>query len=102
MKYKELYVYTEQSTKYEISTFGNCRRNGKVLKPLQTKSGHLQVDIEGERYYLHRLVVSNFIQTIPSSLEVHHINKKPDINYLNNLELLERQAHRQKHLRVVK
>lgn len=76
--------------KYEISTQGNIRNKdtGKLLKPIlgTVKNKYYRVSLDGEKYYIHRLMADCFLARPASATTVKHINGNKLDNDLANLE----------------
>jgi len=75
---------------YEISSYGNVRRNGKILSPFKTKKGYLRVMLSNKstknKYFIHRLVAIAFIPNPNLLNTVNHINFVKSDNFYKNLE----------------
>lgn len=65
---------------------------GKVLKPVMHRNGYLQIHLckEGKHkwFSVHRLVYAAFCGTIPSGMQVNHIDECKTNNRLENLNLM--------------
>lgn len=76
--------------KYEISTQGNIRNKdtGKLLKPIlgATKNRYYRVSLDGEKYYVHRLMADSFLARPASATTVKHIDGNKLNNNLANLQ----------------
>ncbi|GAC81679.1 HNH endonuclease [Gordonia malaquae] len=60
--------------------------SGRPLKPWAgDRTGHLRVDIDLGRHFVHRLVMETFVGPCPSGMEVRHLNGEPADNRLENL-----------------
>lgn len=84
------------TNKYEISNLGrvrNCKR-GNILTPNKSR-GYLNVrlckDGKMERFYVHRLVATAFIDNPNNLLEVNHKDFDKTNNTIENLEWISRE-----------
>ncbi len=81
---------------------GECwnLKNGKKLKLKKNFGGYwrLRVYNKGKESYkwIHRLVYSTFVGTIPKSYEIHHLDRDPTNNHYLNLLATSPQNHRKK------
>jgi hypothetical protein len=79
---------------YEISNWGNCRRNGKVIKGYVNTNGYRQfsASIEGKisRLSFHVLVAKCFIGERPEGLDIDHIDRNRLNNTVENLRYVSR------------
>ena len=57
--------------------------------------GYIQIKINGEKYYAHRLIWEMFNDAIPEDMEIDHINGIRDDNHLSNLRCVPRQVNSQ-------
>lgn len=87
---------------YEISNLGRIRslcftnqwgtfirKEPKIIKPVVTQSGYCVVTIcsaKRKRYYVHRLVATNFIDNPMSLPQINHKNGIKTDNNIDNLE----------------
>jgi hypothetical protein len=85
---KEIWKPTLRSNLYQVSNFGQVKRNEKILKPGYSRA-YQQVAfcINGKRKFhrIHQLVAEVFIGPCPSGYEVDHIDKNPKNNHVSNL-----------------
>jgi DNA-binding XRE family transcriptional regulator len=76
---------------YEVSDNGQVRRNGRILKMLTSKTGHLSVTLSKagcrkRQVNVHRLVLIAFVGQPPSGTEARHYpDRSPSNNRLDNL-----------------
>lgn len=74
---------------YEVSNFGNVKRNNKLLK-FVLKNGYNSVSIcingKVSVKYVHRLVANLFINNLDNKPQVNHINGIRTDNRVENLE----------------
>jgi len=82
----ERWKFVPGSLKYEVSDQGRVRHIKRILSPRLFKNGYLNVQLPGKQAYVHRLVLSAFIGTIPEGYEVNHLNGNKTDNKLKNLE----------------
>lgn len=102
LKYRSDYVFIglPEHPRYKINRRGEIKaRRGRfphsrnnlwnkwrLLKPWKHKSGHLYINIDGEKKQVHRLVAEVFIPKNKKSYnEVLHKNGIPDDNRVKNL-----------------
>ena len=74
---------------YEVSNSGQVRnkRTGRILKPLLNReNGYVRVSLNGQRYYIHRLVAQAFYDNSRTDMDVNHIDGNKLNNNLANLE----------------
>ena len=75
---------------YEVFEDGSVNgKRGEKLKPFSTKAGYKQVDLyceKKERWYVHRLVATLFIDNTNNKEEINHINGVKSDNNVENLE----------------
>ena len=73
--------------RYEVSNDGLVRSTPHVLAAARAKSGHLQVALGGKTRYVHRLVAEAFFGAAPPFKNVvHHRDRNPANNHIDNLE----------------
>lgn len=84
---EEIYVKCGSNKKYtyEISNFGNIKRNGIILTPRKTTKGYLFVIISKKLCLIHRLVAKYFIDNLYDKPEIDHIDGNPLNNNVLNL-----------------
>jgi hypothetical protein len=88
------------NTKGEIWCFSLKRKRWIQLTAYSHAANNDYTTIQpyknGKRYvkYVHRLVSEAFNGEIPDTHEVHHIDKNPKNNNINNLELLPKEIHK--------
>lgn len=65
-------------------------RKGRILKTYPTNSGYLMASLSASHksFYIHRLVVENFIRKIKPGEEVNHKDGNKLNNKLSNLEIM--------------
>jgi hypothetical protein len=88
-----------QNAHYEVSNLGRFRRGKCILKPF-LNTGYLRIDLQGRRYYAHRLVLDAFVGPCPDSWETAHLDGNRQNNVLKNLRWvsrIENSAHKHKH-----
>lgn len=57
--------------------------------------------INGKRYRLHRYIYQKYYGEIPKGYDIHHIDHNKDNNEIENLQLLERNKHKQRHAKEI-
>ena len=78
----KIYRKTRQNV-WEISNFGNVKKNGIILDISNCDNhGYYQV---GGHYYVHRMVAETFIPNTDNKPEVDHIDGNKHNNNVNNL-----------------
>lgn len=79
--------YPIPNSGYFITPWGQVvSPRGKPLKPWRgDRGGHVRVDIDLGRKYVHQLVAVTFIGLPPPGQEVRHLNGIPDDNRVDNL-----------------
>ena len=74
---------------YYISSYGNVKRNNKILKKCVQKSGHCRITIsiknKQKRFLIHRLVAQAFIPNPNNYKQVGHFDGNPLNNNVFNL-----------------
>jgi hypothetical protein len=76
---------------YEISISGSVRnvKTKRILNPYINSNGYYRIDLHNngkrKKFYIHRLVISNFIPNIENKKCVDHINGKRLDNTISNL-----------------
>lgn len=75
---------------YEVSNWGQVRRNGKVLSIDWSNRGYGAVELSknniGKRHQIHRLVAETFLPRKDGQDYVNHIDFNPKNNWMGNLE----------------
>ena len=90
MKVKEIWKDIEgYYGEYQVSSFGNIRRNGKVLK-LANRKGYRLISLRKEgkskTMQVHRLVAFAFIPNPHHLPHINHKDENPSNNHVENLE----------------
>lgn len=75
-------------------------KKGKVVKPWIQSKGYMQVEIEGKKKLVHRLVYEAFHGNIPQGFDVHHINHVKTDNRMINLDIIKRELHGFLHAKI--
>lgn len=80
--------------KYQVSSEGNIRRDGRVLKPTvimnEYKRVHLYRDSIKRLHSVHRIVCQAFIDNPNNKVEIIHINNNRTDNRVTNLQWVTR------------
>jgi len=87
---------------YEVSNFGNVRKNGKefdckVIFYVKTDGHKKEYKHFSDNYYVHREVYRLFKGEIPEKFVVHHIDYNSLNNHAENLQCMSRSEHRKLH-----
>lgn len=75
----------------------NCKRpciNGKKAGT-KNNTGYRSVNIEGKRFFIHRIIYIMFKGDIDNNLEINHIDCNRENNKIENLELVTRRQNMQ-------
>jgi len=80
---------------YSISDCGKVRNDltGKIIKPHKNWNGYLRIGIGRSHYFIHRLVLSAFVEKCPDGHEANHKNGIKTDNRVENLEWTTRQEN---------
>lgn len=87
-------AFGDFATHYEVSSEGNVRRNGRLLKPLSVTSGYKAVNLsykgKTRTKTIHQLVYYSFNGGKPSGLKmvIDHVDDNKANNRLSNLRLV--------------
>lgn len=99
-KEKTYIIRDELQGKYFISNYGRvlslCHAKPKILKQQLHNGKYYRVMIDKKPIPIHRAVAEYFIGNIKGK-EAHHKNKNAQDNNANNIEILTRAEHIQKH-----
>ncbi len=92
LKVQEQWKVVDDHPGYKISNWGQVwsHISNRLMKPKIEKNGYLHVKLNGQFYYVHRLVANHFISN-PQNLEtVDHINFCKANNHVSNLQWMSR------------
>jgi hypothetical protein len=94
---EEIWKQIENYENYSVSTFGQARNNGKILKGSKNTYGRLSIGLckNGivKRFLIHRLVALAFIPNPEDKPEVDHIDNDQTNNRIENLRWATRQEN---------
>lgn len=93
---REYWITVRNHPDYEVSNLGRVRKKSsrKILAQSFNRSGgYLRVYMDGQKYYVHRIVLSSFSDVSGENLEVNHIDGDKENNCLWNLEWCTRQEN---------
>ena len=82
---------SELNGKYAISNYGRVKsfcknKNGHIMKPSKSQTGHYQYGLNGKTFFAHRLVKTNFYGPQPTKKhECCHNDGNPGNNHISNL-----------------
>lgn len=74
--------YNPKGALWEVSNYGNVRKNGDAFIPSEKKNGYLTF---GHTYYVHRAVAELFISNTENKPTIDHINRCRYDNRASNL-----------------
>ena len=83
--------------------FGICimHTKEKIMKPFSNQHGRLQIDLktngERETILVHKLVAETFIPNPNSYENIHHIDRNPQNNRVENLMWMDESEHKAMH-----
>ena len=85
-------VYKKCFEEYEISNFGNCRRNGKVVKGSINNRGYRYFQLKRKNtrtnMLFHHMVAYQFIGERPEDKVIDHIDRNKLNNNVSNLRYI--------------
>lgn len=72
---------------YGVNALGEVAnlKTGRILKPDKSYGGYSKVELDGKKYYIHRLVAENFVPNEKGARYVLHRNGDKSDNFFNNL-----------------
>lgn len=73
----------------KVSSLGNVRINGKLIRPKVNMKGYFVVEYENKHYFVHRLVAKAFLKhNLEKYDTIDHIDQNKRNNALSNLEIV--------------
>ena len=93
----------EVSNKGRIYSFPRKYTKGGYSIGNETKSGHLHFTLSSRKEHknvvvpVHKLVYETFVGQIPKGYVIHHKNRNPKDNRVENLELMDGTSHKRLH-----
>lgn len=74
--------------KYAVNPLGEIKnvKTGRILKPDTSYGGYCKVELDGKKYYIHRLVAESFIPKESGDRFVLHKNGDKSDNFYGNLK----------------
>lgn len=89
----ERWIAIEDHPDYEVSSLGRVRnkKTGRCLEPQMNREyGYLRVALNGQRYYVHRLVAAAFLDCDITGLDINHVDGNKLNNAIWNIEVCTR------------
>jgi hypothetical protein len=95
--WKNVFINNISFDKYFVSNLARFKNSkGIIMENYKIpKSGYISITIQKNKYFLHRLVASTFIQNIDNKPAVNHIDGCKTNNNVNNLEWVTIQENNQ-------
>lgn len=82
---------------YEVSSDGDVRRGGSIMKGVPDRDGYLNINLShsnrARKFKVHRLVCEAFHGPCPEGMECAHLDGNPQNNQANNLRWTTRSAN---------
>lgn len=93
--------FLEKYPDYDVDNLGNVYKNGQIIKPFNS-NGYYQVLLFDKNHKrkvcgVHTLVATKYISSFYEGCVVHHINHNKHDNRVENLEVLSRKEHWDRH-----
>lgn len=97
-----------KAKRYRMSKLGELNpmlgeKPGNFVGPCEDGHGYLTRVVDGERYFVHRIVMAELLclhpSQLPDWLPVHHIDENKKNNSPDNLALVTQSGHRKLHRR---
>ena len=87
----EIFKTHPEYEEYEVSNYGQVRRNGRILKQYDNNCGYKLIKCSGKQCLVHRLVLQTFRPNRnPFFCHVDHINRDKTDNRAANLRWVNR------------
>ena len=98
MQDQEIWQTVDGYSEYEVSNFGNVKKNGKIIQ-LKMSGGYPCICTNGKTFSVHHLVYTMFSgDTVDTSkFVVHHKDENPYNNRFDNLQKLTKFDHKSLH-----
>lgn len=82
----------------KLRSESNIRYWDNHRKPRLQKNGYMTIQIANKKYYIHRLVMENYLgRKLEANETVHHINGNKTDNRIENLKLMSKSDHCKMH-----
>lgn len=96
---RDLFTYADGELKWRANR-NNRARKGRVAGCLDKSHGYIEIRVNYQRHYAHRLIWVYFNGEIPKGYSIDHINHSMSDNRIDNLRLVSHQEnHKNQRLR---